>query len=406
MLAGCIEPSPRSDITRALNDVSFAPPAPAPGPSPTSAGVGPSQPAEAPLQAQIYGGRTVAAQRPATGGAQRSADGVQLNFEQAEIRDVIKVILGDIIGRSYTVDSDVQGQVTLSTSAPMSEGDLLAVLETVLRANGATLVETSPDTFRIMPVDAAIGRSAGGAAGRAADRRSARATASRSCPCATSRRPRPPSSSSRWWPRPRTSGSIPAATPSCSAAPGVERQNVVETLADLDVDWMAGKAIGLFPLAARQCRGGHPRAAGDLRTVRPDRLRALADPLPAPGPAERGSGDRRRPGAGTRGRLVGLPARPWPGGGLAVLRLQSQAWRRRGHREAAQRGVQRGAGFRQPGRASPPPAPRWAPHRRSARMASRRRRLRRQQPGHGARGKPDQSPARSRSWRARPTTRC
>jgi general secretion pathway protein D len=29
---------------------------------------------------------------------------------------------------------------------------------------------------------------------------------------------------------------------------GVERQNVVETLADLDVDWMAGKAIGLFPL--------------------------------------------------------------------------------------------------------------------------------------------------------------
>src|SRR4029078_2782982 len=29
---------------------------------------------------------------------------------------------------------------------------------------------------------------------------------------------------------------------------GVERQNVLQTLQDLDVDWMAGKSIGLFPL--------------------------------------------------------------------------------------------------------------------------------------------------------------
>ena len=84
-----------------------------------------------------------APQRPVSGGAQRSAEGVQLNFEQAEIRDVIKVILGDILGRSYTVDSDVQGQVTLSTARRCRRATL-AVLETVLRANGATLVEPAP----------------------------------------------------------------------------------------------------------------------------------------------------------------------------------------------------------------------------------------------------------------------
>ena len=50
------------------------------------------------LQAQIYPGRPTA-RRPQAGAAQRSADGVQLNFDQAEIRDVIKVILGDILKR-------------------------------------------------------------------------------------------------------------------------------------------------------------------------------------------------------------------------------------------------------------------------------------------------------------------
>ena len=247
MLTGCIEPSPRSDITRALNDVSFAPPAPAPGPSPISAGVGPSKPPEAPLQAQIYGGRTVAAQRLATGGAQRSAEGVQLNFEQAEIRDVIKVILGDIIGRSYTVDSDVQGQVTLSTSAPMSEGDLLAVLETVLRANGATLVEASPDTFRIMPVDAAIGRSQvvplGGRPIAIRPGYGITIVPLRNISATSAAQFIQPLVAS-----PEDIRIDPGRNAILFSGTGVERQNVVETLADLDVDWMAGKAIGLFPL--------------------------------------------------------------------------------------------------------------------------------------------------------------
>ena len=87
-------------------------------PSPGSAGIGSDQPAEAPMQPQIYGGRSYAPQRIVSGGAQRTADGVQLNFDRAEIREVARVILGDILGRSYTVDSDVQGEVTLSSARP------------------------------------------------------------------------------------------------------------------------------------------------------------------------------------------------------------------------------------------------------------------------------------------------
>ena len=248
MLAGCIEPSPRSDITRTLKDVSFAPPAAtASGSAPSSAGVGPAPPVEAPLQPQIYGGRQVTPQRSAAAGAQRSADGVQLNFEQAEIRDVIKVILGDIVGRSYTVDSDVQGQVTLSTSAPMSEGDLLAVLETVLRANGATLVESSPNTYRVMPVDAAIGRSQvvplGGRPVQVRPGYGITIVPLRNISATSAAQFIQPLVAS-----PEDIRIDPGRNAILFSGTGIERQNVVETLSDLDVDWMAGKAIGLFPL--------------------------------------------------------------------------------------------------------------------------------------------------------------
>ena len=344
-----------------LNDVSFEPPPPpTPGPPPAAAGVGPAAAAEAPLQPQIYGGRAIAPQRPPAAAAQRSADGVQLNFEQAEIRDVIKVILGDILGRSYTVDSDVQGQVTLSTSAPMSEGDLLAVLETVLRANGATLVETSPDTFRIMPVDAAIGRSAGRAAGRPADpgpprlRHHDRAAAqhlgdlgrpvhpaagglARGHPD-RSRPQRDPvqrhrASSGRTWSRPwptSTSTGWPASRSACSRC---ERANVEAIIPEL-------QAI----FAPFDPTGAEPSLIRFLPLARLNAVLAIAgDPE-----------QMREVGAWVsrldRGQAVGTP----------VLRLQSEARRRRGRRQAAQRGVQRGAGVRRRAEPRPPPAPRWA----------------------------------------------
>ena len=218
------------------------------------------------------------------GAAQRSADGVQLNFEQAEIRDVIKVILGDILGRTYTVDTDVQGQVTLSTSAPMAEGDLLAVLETVLRANGATLVESSPGTYRIMPVDAAIGRSQvvplGGRPVQVRPGYGITIVPLRNISATSAAQFIQPLVAS-----PEDIRIDPGRNAILFSGTGIERQNVVETLGGPRRRLDGRQGDRPVPAAARQCRGGHPRAAGDLRPVRPDRRRAVADPLPAAWPA-------------------------------------------------------------------------------------------------------------------------
>ena len=70
----------------------------------------------------------------------QSAPGeVTLNFEGADIRDVIKVIF-DTLKENYTVDPQVQGEVTVQTSRPLARDQLLPTLETLLRINNAVLV--------------------------------------------------------------------------------------------------------------------------------------------------------------------------------------------------------------------------------------------------------------------------
>ncbi len=65
---------------------------------------------------------------------------ITLNFENVNILEVVKVILGDLLGLNYLVDPRVQGTATLQTSRPISKDALLPTLETLLRMNGAALV--------------------------------------------------------------------------------------------------------------------------------------------------------------------------------------------------------------------------------------------------------------------------
>jgi general secretion pathway protein D len=248
-LVGCVEPSQRSEIADTLSRVTFDPPPTQVGPGlPSGPATGVTPPAEPPLQPQIFPGRTNV---PRPGGgiarAQRSADGVQLNFERAQIAEVAKVILGDILGVTYTINPDVQGEVTLSSSAPLAERDLLAVFETVLRSNGATLVDTGAGAYQIMPVDAAIGRSdvlpLGG--------RPVQVRPGYGITIVPLRHISSTSAAQFIQPLVAAPEDIridPGRNALLFSGTATERQNVIDTLADLDVDWMAGKSIGLFPL--------------------------------------------------------------------------------------------------------------------------------------------------------------
>jgi general secretion pathway protein D len=82
--------------------------------------------------------------QPAAGG------GVVLNFEGADLREVVRNILGDILNENYTIDSTVGGTVTIRTSAGIPREALPATLELLLRANGATMVKNG-GLYQVVP---------------------------------------------------------------------------------------------------------------------------------------------------------------------------------------------------------------------------------------------------------------
>ncbi|MEQ1528048.1 MAG: secretin N-terminal domain-containing protein, partial [Methylococcales bacterium] len=64
-----------------------------------------------------------------------------LNFDEADLGEVSKVILSDILGQNYVLSPKVVGKVTLQTTEPLTKEELLPTLEMVLRMNNAVLVK-------------------------------------------------------------------------------------------------------------------------------------------------------------------------------------------------------------------------------------------------------------------------
>ncbi len=84
-----------------------------------------------------------------SGGARKGGD-VVLDFADAELRDVVRTVLGDILKVPYAVDPQVQGKVTLRTSTPLRKADVVAALETALKANGAVIV-LADSVYNVVP---------------------------------------------------------------------------------------------------------------------------------------------------------------------------------------------------------------------------------------------------------------
>lgn len=80
--------------------------------------------------------------------------GVTLNFEGASIRDVVKVVF-DTLKENYVIDPQVQGEVTVQTSRPLTQDQLLPTLEILLRESNAVLVREG-NVYRIIPAAIAL----------------------------------------------------------------------------------------------------------------------------------------------------------------------------------------------------------------------------------------------------------
>ena len=110
-----------------------------------------------PSAAAVYLGDTTAPVRaPADAGADSGSDGYDLNFENAPVTTVAKVILGDILGTGYIIDPRVQGTITLASGRAVSKADVLFVLENALRMSNVAMVRDR-NGYRLIPAADATG---------------------------------------------------------------------------------------------------------------------------------------------------------------------------------------------------------------------------------------------------------
>ena len=63
----------------------------------------------------------------------RGADSYDLNFQNADINAVTKVLLGDILKLTYSVDPRVQGTLSLSSGRPVPEISILTLYESAVK---------------------------------------------------------------------------------------------------------------------------------------------------------------------------------------------------------------------------------------------------------------------------------
>jgi len=104
-------------------------PGQAPGMQPSSPQL---QPAAAPAPASVRGQFT-------------------LNFDDADVYEIIQTVFGEILKVNYVVDPRVKGRVTFRAIAPVPAEHVLPLMEVILRLNGIGMVEEN-SLYRIVPI--------------------------------------------------------------------------------------------------------------------------------------------------------------------------------------------------------------------------------------------------------------
>lgn len=75
---------------------------------------------------------------------------INLHFVDADVADVAKAVLGDLLKLNYVISPKVKGSLTLNTNRPIRRIDVLPSLQTALLLAGATAVEVK-GVWRVVP---------------------------------------------------------------------------------------------------------------------------------------------------------------------------------------------------------------------------------------------------------------
>jgi general secretion pathway protein D len=200
----------------------------------------------------LFPGSDVAPERPRdrdpemrTASLQQAAflkgDGVEMNFEGADVQTVAKTLLGDILQLNFVVDPRVQGNVTLASAGPISRKDVLPAFESVLRMSNAAIVR-SGDLVKIVPIpEAGAGGTISVGAGEPGFgvslvplRYTSASTVAKTAESFLS--------------RPGAIRVVQSRNVLLIQGTTAERQAALDVVATFDVEWLQNQSVGVYPL--------------------------------------------------------------------------------------------------------------------------------------------------------------
>lgn len=181
--------------------------------------------------------------QPAAAQAAPIGNGYQLNFENAAVSTVAKVVLGDILRVGYTIDPRVQGTVTVASGRPVPRRDLILVLENSLRMSNVVMVAQPGGGYKLVPGSDAQG--AGGIVGEDG------AEAGYGISVVPLRYV-----SAQTMMKLLDSFALKPGMARVDAGhnlilvqgTGPERKDAVDAILSFDADWMRGQSVGIYPL--------------------------------------------------------------------------------------------------------------------------------------------------------------
>src|SRR6266581_4754764 len=174
-------------------------------------------------------------------GAVLVGQGVEMNFEGAEIKAVAKTLLGDVLKLNVLVDPRVQGNVTLASVGAIPRKDLLSAFESALRMSNAAIVREG-SLVKIVPL-AEAGGNASVSMGAGQPGFGVSIVPLRYVSASTVAK-----TAEGFLSRPGALRVIPSRNLVLIQGTTAERQSALDLIATFDVEWLRNQSVAVYPL--------------------------------------------------------------------------------------------------------------------------------------------------------------
>lgn len=168
--------------------------------------------------------------------------GINLNFQDTDIREFVQIVLNDVLNENYVIDESVSGTVTINSVKPVDTETALALLEDILAMHGAAIVRKN-GLYHIVPENQVAGNLTPALTKQISDGYAVRIIPLQFIAAGEMQKILEPfmaEGANVRIDRKRNLVFI--------SGTGQEIATVQDTIAIFDVDWLRGMSVGLYPL--------------------------------------------------------------------------------------------------------------------------------------------------------------